>query len=290
MPRRLFDPVAGTFRRLEREASILVSRHVFPRIPGIHRIYDALLASGLTVAETEIVVPGLSPAFDGATVLLVTDLHAGPLLSVAGLRRALDRLLTLEPDLILLGGDFVTTRLEEILPHGETLRALRAPLGTFAVLGNHDHYCGEPEALRAVLATFGVHVLHNDATRLHRGDGRLALCGIDDFNAGRPDLEAALAAASAIGGPSLLLSHNPDVFFAAVERGVAVVLSGHTHGGQLRIPGLPVLVRMSRYRLDEGRYASGGGEIVVSRGLGVTGLPLRLGCRPEAVFLRLLGA
>jgi hypothetical protein len=85
----------------------------------------------------------------------------------------------------------------------------------------------------------------------------------------------------------LLLSHNPDAFFEAARRGVALTLSGHTHGGQMRVPGLPVLVRMSRYRLDEGRYASGAAEIVVSRGLGVSGLPLRAGCPPEAVFIRL---
>ena len=85
----------------------------------------------------------------------------------------------------------------------------------------------------------------------------------------------------------ILLSHNPDVFFDAVWRGVALVLSGHTHGGQIRLPGLPLAVKMSRYALDEGRYTTDGVELVVSRGLGVTGLPLRYACAPEAVFLRL---
>jgi predicted MPP superfamily phosphohydrolase len=83
------------------------------------------------------------------------------------------------------------------------------------------------------------------------------------------------------------LAHNPDVLFDAATRGVALVLSGHTHGGQIRIPGLPVLVRMSRYRLDEGHYRSGGTQLVVSRGLGVTGLPIRIACPPEAVLLTL---
>jgi len=87
--------------------------------------------------------------------------------------------------------------------------------------------------------------------------------------------------------PILLLSHNPDILFEASRRGVALVLSGHTHGGQIRIPGLPVLVRQSRYRLDEGRYETEGTELVVSRGLGVSGVPLRFACPPEAVFLRL---
>jgi hypothetical protein len=129
-------------------------------------------------------------------------------------------------------------------------------------------------------------MLLNDAVVLERGGGRLALCGIDDWNSGRPDLDRALFA-TAGAGPVVLLSHNPDVFFEAARRGVALTLSGHTHGGQVRVPGRGVLVRMSRYRLDEGRYRTGEAEIVVSRGFGVSGLPLRLGCPPEAVFLRL---
>jgi predicted MPP superfamily phosphohydrolase len=80
------------------------------------------------------------------------------------------------------------------------------------------------------------------------------------------------------------------VFFAAAARGAEVVLSGHTHGGQIRVPGLPVLVRQSRFRLDEGRYSLPGSELVVSRGLGTTGLPLRLFCPPEAVLLHLRAA
>jgi hypothetical protein len=85
----------------------------------------------------------------------------------------------------------------------------------------------------------------------------------------------------------VLVSHNPDILFEASAKGVDLVLAGHTHGGQIRIPGLPVLVRMSRYRLDEGRYRHGATELVVSRGLGTVGLPVRIVCPPEAVLLTL---
>ncbi len=261
-----------------------MSRSVFSRVPGLRSVYDRTLARHLTVADVEIGLAGLPPEWDGAGILWITDIHAGPFLSVAGLRDVWRRLATLEPDLVLLGGDFITTGLHEIAPHAETLRSIRARHGVFGVLGNHDHYGEDPAQLLAFLESCGVRMLRNESAVLTRGEGRLTLCGIDDWNAGRPDLDAALTGA---GRPVVLMSHNPDAFFTAARRGVALTLSGHTHGGQVRVPGLPVLVRMSRYRLDEGRYASGGSELVVSRGLGVSGLPLRVGCPPEAVFIRL---
>ena len=122
------------------------------------------------------------------------------------------------------------------------------------------------------------------SVELRRGAARLTLAGVDDLLLGRPDLEAALADTTP---PVLLLSHNPDLFFDAARRGVSLMLAGHTHGGQIRIPGLPVCVRQSRYRLDEGRYRSGATELVVSRGLGAVALPWRVACSPEAVLLRL---
>jgi hypothetical protein len=121
---------------------------------------------------------------------------------------------------------------------------------------------------------------------LARGNGRFLLAGVDDLLCGEARLDDALKGWPD-GTPSLLLSHNPDVFPEAVAHGVSLVLAGHTHGGQWRVPGLPVLVRMSRYRLDEGRYRAGTSQLVVSRGLGATGFPLRIGCPPEAILLTL---
>jgi predicted MPP superfamily phosphohydrolase len=122
--------------------------------------------------------------------------------------------------------------------------------------------------------------------RIESAGATMRLAGVDDWNVGNPDLDAALAGC-ARSEPVVLLSHNPDAAVEAARRGVAAVLSGHTHGGQIRIPGLPVLVRMSRFRLDEGRYRIGDTEVVVSRGLGVVGLPVRVACPPEAVLLTL---
>ena len=104
-----------------------------------------------------------------------------------------------------------------------------------------------------------------------------------------PDLDEAMRQSSlaAPDAPVVLISHNPDAALDAASRGVALTLSGHTHGGQVRIPGRPLLVRMSRFRLDDGRYEHDGGHIVVSRGLGVSGIPIRFACPPEAVLVTL---
>ena len=282
--RRLFDP-RGWFRRLEREVNFQLSARVYPHIPGIALPYAVQLDRLLTVSEAAIPLEGLPAPLDGVKLLLITDIHVGPFLRPDALRRAFDRLRTLAPDLIVIGGDITTARLAEILPHLETFRSLTASLGTFAVLGNHDHYTGEPARLSVLLEEIGVRVLANRWVPIERDGARFALAGIDDLVMGRPDLAAALDGAPA---PTVLLSHNPDIFFEAARRGVALVLSGHTHGGQIRIPGLPVIVRQSRYRLDEGRYTAAGAELVVSRGLGVSGIPVRFACSPEAVLLRLV--
>jgi uncharacterized protein len=288
--RPLFHPRTGWFRRLERSLNHLLSTRLYPYLPGLDRLYGWQLERGLTVSEGEIPVRDLPAEFDGLSILLVTDLHTGPFLPRAALRRVFDRLLGLRPELILLGGDLASARAEEIDANREAfvaLSAARPPLGVFAVLGNHDHYTGDPHGVRRRLEATGVAVLHNRSVVLRRGAGHVVLAGIDDLHAGEPDLQRALAGEHPPGAPVVLLSHNPDVFFEAARRGVALVLSGHTHGGQMRLPGLPVLVRMSRYRLDEGRYETGGAQLVVSRGLGVTGLPFRFACPPEAVLLRL---
>ena len=265
---------------------------VLPRLPGTRSIYAFQLDRFLTVSEADVFPVGLPAAFDGVTVLLITDLHAGPFIGVDVLQRTLNRLATLEPDLILFGGDLTTARVSDIEPHAEALGALSAPFGVYAVPGNHEHFTDDPDGVGEILEGAGIVWLRNRSTWLERGNARVLLVGIDDAMLGDPDLDAALSA-SALSGrggeatTSLLLSHNPDIFFDAVARRVSLVLSGHTHGGQIRIPGLPVLARASRYHLNEGRYALDDTELVVSRGFGATGLPFRVACAPEVVLLTL---
>ena len=217
-------------------------------------------------------------------MLLISDIHAGPFISPRALREVLKRLQSLEPDVIVIAGDLTTAQLSDYTSNREAFRRLHAPLGVYAVLGNHDHYTEDPRELAQMVEDDGIRMLHNESVRLRRDGAELSLAGVDDLLMGRPDLNSALRDTC---GPVVLVSHNPDLFFQAAQRDVGLMLSGHTHAGQIRVPGLPVLVRQSRYRLDSGRYRFGATELVVSRGVGAVGLPLRAACSPEAVLLHL---
>lgn len=289
--RRLLDPVTGWLRRKERAFNQFLTHRFYPHVPLVHLPYGLQLERGLTVSEATVVLPGLGPALAGTRLLLITDPHAGPFLSPRSLERAFRRLASLEPDVIAIGGDFATTCVREFVPTARVFASLTAPLGVFGVMGNHDHYTEDPSRLKELVRGTGLRLLDNEAVEIRRGEDRLVLAGIDDLNSGSPDIEKTMATArglsSADGAPIVLLSHNPDVFFDAARLGASLVLAGHTHAGQVRIPGLPVLVRMSRYGLDEGRYRVDGSELIVSRGLGVCGVPVRIACAPEAVLIRL---
>lgn len=251
--------------------------------------YAVILERFLTVACAEIPVSDLPAPFDGTRLLFLSDVHAGPFLSRRALAKAFSRLAELEADVVIHGGDMATSNVREILPHEDAVGGLTAPLGAFAVFGNHDHYTGDLAGVARFFEGCGVRVLNNDAVALSRGGARIALAGIDDWNIGRPDLDLAVARSADVApaAPIVLVSHNPDASLEASARGVALTLSGHTHGGQVRLPGRPVFVRMSRFRLDEGRFEHDGVHIVVSRGLGVSGIPLRIACAPEAVLVTL---
>ena len=166
--RRLFHPRRGWFRRVERWVNLLLSRNLFPWLPGMAAFYALQLRVGLTVSEADVPIAGLPQAFDGAGILFITDLHAGPFLSPAALRGVFDRLQHLQPDLLLLGGDLTTARVSELEEQRALFRELQAPLGVFAVLGNHDHYTGDPAAVRALLEDCGITVLHNRSVVLQR--------------------------------------------------------------------------------------------------------------------------
>jgi hypothetical protein len=199
------------------------------------------------------------------------------------LARVFEELMTLAPDLVALGGDVVTGAAADLEGFLEGFAALaRAPLGAWFCFGNHDYFSSEPDAIRARLESVGIRTLRNESVALpHRG-GRFVIGGIDDWVLGAPSWEELERAE---GVPHLLLSHNPDAFYEAAGRGIGLVLAGHTHGGQIRLPAGRPIVRQSRFCLDEGAYAFGESLLVVSRGVGASGLPWRIGARPEAMLL-----
>ena len=228
---------------------------------------------------------------DRVRVAFLTDLHMGPYLDGEDLRRWVNSANDLRPDLMILGGDLVDHRFRGdlgVLVRG--LASLSAPLGVHAVLGNHDH--GRFRSLGPLLEALdsaGVSLLVNDSVQV-RDD--LVLSGIDDLRVGRPDVTAALGSAAGLGAkgrqgdPAMLfLSHNPDVI-PELPRAPDLLLAGHTHGGQVRLPLIGAVVTSSRYGR---RYLDGWVEAqmpaFVSRGLGVTGVPFRYDCPAELAHI-----
>ncbi|MBC7801953.1 MAG: metallophosphoesterase [Gemmatimonadaceae bacterium] len=239
------------------------------------------------------------------TICVTTDLHAGePWMTMDRVHGIVDAANAVRPDLHVVLGDlpahhrFVTRR----LPMAAVARAmagLRAPMGTFAILGNHDWWDdplahrGRPPAIRGLLEGAGVPVLANTAVPLRHGDG-VWLLGTDSALAygrrwpGADDLRAALAPVQG-DWPAILLAHEPDIFPRVPAR-VGLTLSGHTHGGQVRVLGRSAVVP-SRYG---NRYAYGlvqerDRQLVVSAGLGCSLLPVRLGVPPELTVVRVDG-
>ncbi|HES58471.1 MAG TPA: metallophosphoesterase, partial [Firmicutes bacterium] len=239
------------------------------------------------VTSVEIALTDLPAAFDGLKVLQLTDLHRGTWVSERYLALAAGRGQLFAPDLIVLTGDYVSnSRYSESA--AASLAKLSAPLGVYAVLGNHDHWAKDTPRIVDALEHAGITMLTNAAVPLLRDGERLWLAGIDDIWAGEPDLDAALAAVPE-GEPAILLCHEPDYAPEAAGRGVILQVSGHSHGGQVRLPGLkPVLPRYGRtYPIGLMQVEGTDSHVYVSGGLGVVFPPIRFRVPPEVSVLTL---
>lgn len=241
------------------------------------------------VREAEVALPGWPEGAAPVRAVLISDLHvAGPDMPPSRLARIVRQIAALRPDLVLIAGDLVSdkkfaTRSYPLAQAVAPLARLRPRLGTFAVLGNHDHWRDAAEA-RAALRAARVAVLDNAAVRA----GPLAIGGLDDAFTGHDDLAATVAALRRLPGARLLLSHSPDPF-AALPSDVPLMLAGHTHCGQIRLPLIGAISTMSHYgeRYACGRIEEGGRTLIVGAGLGTSILPLRLRARPDMWLIRI---
>jgi uncharacterized protein len=237
----------------------------------------------LEVTHHEIVIDDLPESFDGYRIAFLTDTHVAPFVRRAFYRDVVGRVQRFDPDLLLFGGDFVTWRRHIPLLRECLLDGLGARDGMFAVLGNHDYWAGAELVMKALP---DVRFLTNDRVLLKRGDDVLPLAGIDEMYRGAPDADRAFAGVDD-GTPCLAVSHHPDVI-DLVRRRVDLLLCGHTHGGQIRLPFFGAVVVPSRH---EAEYAAGFHRVgpvlmYVSRGIGAIP-PLRVLCRPEVATFTL---
>lgn len=223
------------------------------------------------------------------TIAYASDFHAGATTDPAILRAGCAMLKAAAADVLLLGGDFVTLEPSAVEALAVELGSIPAPFGRFAVLGNHDWWCDAPRIVRALEAA-GVVVLINRSVRLPPPFDDVWICGLDDHWCGQPDGVAAVRGAD---GVRIVLMHSPSGLLDLGQERFDLALCGHTHGGQLALPGgVPILVPhgpLSR-RYSRGRFGLGDGRtLIVSVGLGCVVLPLRLFADPEIVVCGLTG-
>ena len=243
----------------------------------------------LVVRESEIALP----CWRGAPVrvAVVSDLHIGsPYTGVKKLDRVVDAINAGRPDVVLLLGDFVIQGViggrfvpPERIAQG--LGRLRAPLGVYAVLGNHDWWLDAPRVERA-LQSAGIAVVEDSAVPIHGGEQVFWLAGVSDYMEGRHDVQRALAAVTG-DEPVIAMTHNPDIFPAIPPR-VCLTIAGHTHGGQVALPvlGRPVVPSKFGERYAVGKIHEHGKELFVTSGVGTSIIPVRFRVPPEIVFLR----
>jgi hypothetical protein len=234
----------------------------------------------LEVTHTELPVSGLPDVFDGLRIALVTDIHYSATVPAEDIERAVRATLDARPDVIVLGGDYVTWGDRQYVGGAaELLSPLTAPQGVYAILGNHDDDRDMPAALTAR----GFTVLRDQRTSLARGGETLEIAGIRFWTRRVDRIAKVLSGAR---GTILLLAHTPVRLREAAELNVPAVLSGHTHGGQIVLPGLGA-VAARNFPVVAGLARRENTSIYVSRGIGTVYVPMRLNCPPELALITL---
>lgn len=244
-------------------------------------------AQSITITRNTLGLRQWPSVFEGMTVAFLTDLHCSAITPPSYLAQVIEETNRLKPDLVLLGGDYVTAGTDYIRPVADVLAKLKAPLGIYSVLGNHDHIAA-PDTVRAALKRVGIVDVNNAGHWITLGGERMRIAGIGDMWEDRVDLKAALSGATAEDAV-ILLSHNPDYSMQLTDARVRLMLSGHTHGGQIVLPGIGAVVTNTSYGLVSGLFPFETFQLYVSRGLGTVVTPLRYRCPPEIALLTLHG-
>jgi predicted MPP superfamily phosphohydrolase len=242
------------------------------------------------VVRRTVTIPGLPAAFDRYRVVQLSDVHCGPWTPASRVSAWVQRINGLRPDLVAVTGDLITTGNQYVSGVTEALGGLRARDGVYACMGNHDYFT-DGEAFASALGGAGLTVLRNRGLAIERNGSRIYVAGVDDTWSNRADVPAALDERPH-DVPTVLLAHDPLLFLEAASRGVELTLSGHTHGGQIAVPGLARRLNLARLLtpFTVGLYRLGRSTLYVSRGAGTTGPPIRLGAPSEIAVLTLRAA
>ncbi|HEX4612064.1 MAG TPA: metallophosphoesterase [Urbifossiella sp.] len=275
---------------MDRRTFLKAGLAAIPAITVTGASYGLYEAGGVVVERPEVHVPRLPAAFDGLRVAFLADIHHGPYVALDHVAAVVRTTLALQPDVVVLGGDYSSAEARFIGPCFEVLTGLKAPLGVYGVLGNHDYWHGIAES-HAGFQSSRIMELTNAGVWLERGGNRVRLAGVDDLWCGRAHLESALGDARN-DDACVLVSHNPDFAEKLRDGRVGLVLSGHTHGGQLNVPGFGAPIVPSRYgqKYLKGLVQAPITNVYVSRGLGTSAAPMRFRSPPELTLLTLRSA
>jgi len=272
------------------------SRRIFLQRAATGILGATAAAAGIGIEQAElppqltrhdIPIAGLHPEMDGLTIVQLSDIHAGALMNEERMRRIALAAAALSPDLVVLTGDLIDVSPRAAAPFSRAFGELRGKLGTFAVLGNHDYFAGAG-AVESAVRDAGAVLLRNSGARIGRGKGSLFIGGVDDPSPGGQGVDPIRAfRAAAPGEPRLMLAHRPALFEPCAAAGAQLVLSGHTHGGQIALSPQWSLARvLGPYTM--GLYTLGDARLYVHRGMGTVGpVPVRLGSPPEIALLTL---
>jgi len=234
-------------------------------------------------------IPGAPGFLRGLRALFIADVHIGADTREADIAAFADRIAAQRPDLLLWGGDY-SDRPEQARRLFDALRGLQLPLGSFAVVGNNDREAWpDPEALRDVMGASGIRLLLNESATVPLDGGALVIAGVDEHRYGAPDARNLYPATAGGKRYRVLLSHYPVLPASLPD----LMLSGHTHGGQFNLLGCTpytfgferVIAHRRAPRYIAGLHRHGGAQVFVSKGVGASRIPLRIGVRPEIDLL-----
>ena len=244
-------------------------------------------ANSLSIERITINLTRLPKILDGFRLVHLSDIHHSPFTDLVHIERAVGVANSLEPDMFVLTGDYVSHNSEYIGPVSEMLGRLSAEFGTFACLGNHDHWT-DAELVTKSMRERKIGVLINEGLRFSARGTSFWLCGVDDYMVGKTDLKAAMRG-SFPDEMKMLLAHNPIIVRRAARAGVDLMLSGHTHGGQVKIRDDEKRI-LPRRKLKNGLHRRKGTQIYITRGIGTVVLPVRYQCPPEISVIELRAA
>jgi len=252
-------------------------------------IYPFLEAKWCRLRRESVSLPNLPKPFEGTTLAFLSDVHHGPFVPRGYVRSIVEMTNALKPDLVLLGGDYCHHGPQYIAPVHEDLAGLKARIGRYAVLGNHDHWDGYQASVEG-LESAGIPLLKNAGDWIEKAGARLRIGGVGDLWCDKPDVARALGDATDRDA-SIVLSHNPDVAETLQDPRVGLMLSGHTHGGQVVVPfyGAPIVPSSYGQKYLHGLVQGPSCQVFVSRGVGTVTPPVRLFCPPEVILITLTG-